>query len=471
MKTARAKLLIVDDDEKILFAFQTMFKKDGYDTVVARDGKEALEKVESSRPDAVIMDITMPKVDGLHALQAMRERNAAIPVVLITGFGTMQTAIKAMQMGAFEYLTKPLDVVTVREVVRRALSSSMPGKAPGQDQVSFNTQTVNRYEFVGRTPQIQGVYKLIGSISTTPNHTSVLILGESGTGKELVARAIHANSPAAHEPFIAINCAALPDTLLESELFGYEKGTFTGAAERRLGKFEIAARGTIFLDEIGNLTSQLQQKLLRVLQEREFERLGGNETRRVEARFIAATNQDLMTAVREKLFREDLFFRLNVATIRLAPLRERADDIPLLAQHFLRKYNEQLKKRVRSICDESMSMLRSYSYPGNVRELENIIERGVMLTSGEVMMPDALGELTAQVLPQSTAVPLVSPVFSTARLHVMGLFEKQFLAHQLSRFHGNVTAAAKASRMTRQNFQRLMKKYGVESSAFKSKPE
>lgn len=471
MKADRVKVLVVDDDEKILFAFREMFRKDGYDTIVARDGVEALEKVEASHPAAVIMDITMPKLDGLHALQAIRDRDSSTPVILVTGFGTMQTAIKAMQLGAFEYLTKPLDVATVREVVRRALSSSNPGETSPRNQVSFNTQTVSRYEFVGRSPQMQAVYKLIGSISTTPNHTSVLILGESGTGKELVARAIHANSPTAQEPFIAINCTALPDTLLESELFGYEKGAFTGAGERKLGKFEVAGRGTIFLDEIGTLTPQLQQKLLRVLQEREFERLGGNETRRVEARFIAATNQDLAGAVRQKSFREDLFFRLNVATIRLSPLRERGDDIPLLARHFLTKYNEQLNKRIRAFSDESMHVLRSYSYPGNVRELENVIERGVMLTQGEVMLPDALGELQAQPLPHAIALPLVSPVFSKARLHVIGLFEKQFLSYQLSVFHGNVTAAAKASKMTRQNFQRLMKKYGVESSAFKPNPK
>ncbi len=468
MKSERTKLLIVDDDEQILYAFQTMFKKDGFETIVARDGEEALDKVDSTHPAAVIMDITMPKLDGLHALQAMRERDSSTPVILVTGYGTMQTAIKAMQLGAFEYLTKPLDVGIVRDVVRRALSSSGSAESPVRNQVSFNAQTVSRYEFVGRSKQMQEVYKLIGSISTTPNHTSVLILGESGTGKELVARAIHANSAAAHEPFVAINCTALPDTLLESELFGYEKGAFTGAGERKLGKFEVAARGTIFLDEIGNLTPQLQQKLLRVLQEREFERLGGNETRRIEARFIAATNQDLAAAVKQKAFREDLFFRLNVATIRLSPLRERGEDIPLLAQYFLTKYNEQLKKNVRAFSEESMKLLRSYAYPGNVRELENIVERGVMLTKGEVVLPDALAELQAEPPLHPAALPIASPVFATARLHIIGMFEKQFLIHQLSVFHGNVTAAAKASKMTRQNFQRLMKKYGVDSSAFKT---
>lgn len=467
MKAERSTLLIVDDDEKILFAFREVFKKDGYDTIVARDGNEALREVAASSPGAIIMDITMPGLDGLDALRAIRKRNPSIPVILITGFGTMQTAIKAMQLGAFEYLTKPLDVGMVRDVVRRALMSTGLRGLSAKEEVSFNAQIVSRHEIVGRSPQMHAVYKLIGSISTTPNHTSVLISGESGTGKELVARAIHANSQYAQEPFIAINCTALPETLLESELFGYEKGAFTGADERKLGKFEAAGRGTIFLDEIGNLFPQLQQKLLRVLQEREFERLGGNETCRVEARFISATNQDLGAEVKEKRFREDLFFRLNVATIHLPPLRERDEDILLLAAHFLMKYNEHLKKKIQGFSDESMLLLRNYSYPGNVRELENIIERAVMLTKGEVMLPHDIGELHVQALPHSAAMPIASPVFSKSRTHVIGLFERQFLAHQLSVCHGNVTAAAKASKMTRQNFQRLMKKYGVESSTFK----
>jgi two-component system response regulator AtoC len=314
---------------------------------------------------------------------------------------------------------------------------------------------------------MQEIYKLIGSISTTPTHTSVLILGESGTGKELFARAIHANSQNAQEPFVAINCTALPETLLESELFGYEKGAFTGAQGRKLGKFEDAGRGTIFLDEVGNLSPQLQQKLLRVLQEREFNRLGGNEPRHVEARFVTATNQDLHAEVKRKAFREDLFFRLNVVTIQLPPLRERKEDVPLLAVHFLMKYNEQLKKNIQGFSEEALHLLCEYQYPGNVRELENLVERAVMLTNGNVILANAIGELPSQPSPHPPSLPIVSTVFSKSRLHVIGLFEKQFLMHQLSLSHGNVTAAATASRMTRQNFQRLMKKYGVESPSFK----
>jgi two-component system response regulator AtoC len=467
MKRDRTKLVIVDDDEKILFAFEQVFRKDGCETVTARDGEEALRRISTTRPDAVIMDITMPGLDGLETLRRIKREMPSLPVILITGFGTMQTAIKAMQYGAFEYMTKPLDVMALRDVVRRALESMTTGVVPAGEPVSFQAQIMSRYDIVGRNPRMHEVYKLIGSISTTPNHTSVLILGESGTGKELVARAIHANGQNAGEPFVAINCTALPETLLESELFGYEKGAFTGAGERKLGKFDIASRGTIFLDEIGILTLPLQQKLLRVLQEREFERVGGNEMRPVGARFIAATNQDLAAEVKRKSFREDLFFRLNVVTIQLPPLRDRKEDIHLLASYFLQKYNEQLKKNVRGFSGEALRILQEYDFPGNVRELENLVERSVMLSKGEIVLPDAFGDLAPPSAHHHIIFPVLSPVFSKSRAHVLDLFEKQFLRQVLESHHGNVTDAASSSRMTRQNFQRLMKKHRITSRAFR----
>ena len=467
MKEARPTVLVVDDDEKILFAFREVFRKEGYRSAVARAGGEALRMVDAETPDLVFMDISMPKLNGLDVLAQLRTQNPTLPVVLITGYGTMQTAVKAMQLGAFEYLTKPLDVPKVREVARRALVSSQASQRIQKNRGSLTADTQDRHELIGNSPVMQEVYKLIGSVSTTSNHTSVLILGESGTGKELVARAIHAYGSTAEEPFVGINCTGLPETLLESELFGYEKGAFTGAAAQRIGKFESAHCGTIFLDEIGTLPLALQHKLLRVLQEREFERLGGNTPVHVDARFIAATNKDLLREVKEKSFREDLFYRLNVVTIHLPPLRERRGDIPLLVDYFFAKYNQQHRRSIQQCSDAAMDLLSSYSYPGNVRELENLIERAVMITRGDVLLADSLNGLMHRDGQNLDAVPITSMVFSRARADLLQTFEKQFITEQLLKHHGNVTAAARESQMTRQNFQRLMKKFEIDAEQFR----
>ncbi len=463
MKKTEPTVLIVDDDEKIVFAFLGLFKGEGFRCMVAHDGEEAVEKVASEAPQVVFMDITMPRLDGLEALRRIKEISPSIPVILITGVGTMQTAIKAIQLGAFDYLTKPLDVAKVRASARKALASINAKPSDGGQAYPRGAQVTDRYEIIGNSALMQEVYKLIGSISVTPNHTSVLIQGESGTGKELVARAIHANGKFAGEPFIAINCTALPEALLESELFGHEKGAFTGAVDRKLGKFELAGQGSIFLDEIGNLSLQLQQKLLRVLQEREFERVGGNVPLNVEARFIAATNLELEEGLRNKTFREDLFFRLNVAKVQLPPLRDRREDIPLLANYFLRKYNERHKSSIKGFSEEAHQYLLAYPYPGNVRELENMIERAVMLTKGDVILADTLGE-TRSV--GDSAFPPGQP-FAAARNHALELFEREYVTGMLREHQGNVSAAANASGMTRQNFQRLMVKHGISASDFR----
>ncbi len=467
MKTEPVKILVVDDDEKILYAFLALFRKEGYHCAVARDGQEAVEKVISDSPQIVFMDITMPKLDGLDALRKMREANQALPVILITGMGTMQTAIRAIQLGAFEYLTKPLDVQKIRDTVQHALASINARPSSREYNYTFNAAIVNRYELIGNSASMQEVYKLIGSISVTPNHTSALIIGESGTGKELVARAIHAHGGNAMEPFIAINCTALPETLLESELFGHEKGAFTGAHERKLGKFEIARQGTIFLDEIGNLSLSLQQKLLRVLQERECERVGGNTPVRVEGRFIAATNRVLEEEVKNKTFREDLFFRLNVAKVYLPPLRDRREDIPLLANYFLQKYNEQLMKKIKGFSEEAVLALQKYPYPGNVRELENMIERAVMLTKGELILAETLTEMHVKTSGPLDDYPDHEQNFSTARTRILASFEERFISQMLEQCHGNVSLAAKTSGMTRQNFQRLMGKYNISADNYR----
>jgi DNA-binding NtrC family response regulator len=468
MNADKVTILVVDDDENILFAFAEVFKAEGYQSIVARNGEEALGTIGAQSPDLVFMDITMPKLDGLEALKHIKTRSPHLPVILITGFGTMQTAIKAMQHGAFDYLTKPLDVQKVRSVTKAALASVHVQGVRADGHATFRADVVDRYEIVGTSAPMQDVYKLIGSISTTPNHTSVLILGESGTGKELIARAIHGNSANSREPFIPINCTVLPEALLETELFGHEKGAFTGATERKLGKFEIAQRGTIFLDEIGNLSLTLQQKLLRVLQEREYERIGGNSLVSVYARFIAATNRDLDAEVKNRNFREDLFFRLNVAAVRLPPLRERDEDIPILAEYFLSKYNGHLKKSIKGFSAEAMASLRSSTFPGNVRELENLIERAVMLTKSEFIMADALQEMAARPSRAAMELPVIDPIFSASRAHIIELFERQFIAAKLTEHHGSVSSAAKSSGMTRQNFQRLMSKYKISADAFRN---
>jgi two-component system response regulator AtoC len=308
----KQKVLVVDDDKKILFAFEQVLTRERYTCLTVSSGAEALMAVTAQHPSVVFLDIAMPHLDGMQTLEKIKVCDPSVPVIMITGHGTMQTAIKAMQMGAFDYLTKPLDIGKVRELTRRAIASREKVAVTSDHQSRFKADVVERYELIGNSPTMQEVYKAIGSIAMTPNQSSILITGESGTGKELVARAIHHSSQSVSEPFVAINCTALPENLLESELFGHEKGSFTGAFERKLGKFEVAGKGSIFLDEIGSLPASLQQKLLRAIQEREFERVGGNEKLTVGARFIAATNVDLDAAVQNQSFRKDLFFRLNV---------------------------------------------------------------------------------------------------------------------------------------------------------------
>ena len=459
MNTAEeVSVLIVDDYERILFAFTELFAHDGIRTITARDGLSAIAVAKSERPSIAFLDITMPRLDGLSALAQLKELDHDLPVIIITGFGTADTAIRAMQLGAFDYLTKPLDVVKIRTSATRALEARRAGSAALGPALSDADDSTH---LIGRSAAMQDVYKLIGSISTTPNTTTVLITGETGTGKELVARAIHRHGAHAASPFIAIDCTVLSEMLLESELFGHEKGAFTGAIARKQGKFELAGEGTIFLDEIGNLTLPLQQKLLRVVQERCFERVGGMDSLPISARFIAATNTDLTSAVAAGRFREDFYFRLNVARIHIPPLRERPDDIVQLAEHFLRKHSIRLNRTVRGFAPNVLEPLLTYAFPGNVRELENLIARAVMLSPSDLITHSLI-----------TAAPQRMDIasddsFQLGRAKVLDQFEKQFVIDTLTKFHGNVTASAEASGMTRQNFQRLMVKHDVRGEKFR----
>lgn len=463
----KKKILIADDDKNIQFAFRKTFEDDGFTVLTAANGDEALEKVEAEHPNLIFMDVAMPGTSGLEAIAAIKQKGIKIPVVVITGFGTMQTAVKAIQLGAYEYLTKPLDVEQVRVVAQRALEM-VRLREEVEDLKAKLSQPIQDYELIGNDLKMQEIYKIIGTITTTPNTTNVLISGESGTGKELVARAIHNSGPQAGDPFVAINCTVLPENLLESELFGHERGAFTGADRRKLGKFEVAKQGTIYLDEIGDMSPNLQQKLLRVLQERTFERLGGNESIEVQARFLSSTNKDIEKEIRLNNFREDLYFRLNVFHVKIPALRERSSDIPLLANCFLVKYSQRFHKSIRAISDESMALLENYAFPGNVRELENAVEHAVALEKGEILMAESFPpQLKPDHLAAQIDIPITSSILRQARRDIIEAFEKKFLAQRLRANKGNVTAAAKEARIERQSFQRMMKKYGIDSSDFR----
>ncbi len=460
------KILIADDDKNIRFAFRKLLLADGFDVIEACDGREALAKVGNEHPDLLFMDVSMPVLDGLSVLEEMKKTGIDVPVIIITAFGTMETAIRAVRAGAYEYLTKPLDVHKIRLLLKRCLDERrmtseldiLRKKLPASGDL---------YELVGKSPAMEKVYKAIGAVAATPNLANVLILGESGTGKELVARQIHRWGSYPKEPFVPVNVTVLPDALIESELFGYEKGAFTGANTSKAGKFEQAGDGSIFLDEIGDLSPNLQHKLLRVLQERDFVRIGGHENLQIRARFIAATHDDLERKVADKTFREDLFYRLNVVTIHLPPLRNRREDIPLLAHHFIAKFSTQMGRSEPSLATEAMDLLCRLDWPGNVRELENTISRALVLARGERLLPTdfTIPQVSPsnQQAPSSTQIdpPELHRNLKQARRILNEAFEKKFLELRLKESGGNVTKAAEFAGINRQSFQRLMKKYGV----------
>ena len=462
-------ILIVDDDLTICYAFKKTFKTLNYSTEEAHNGIEAIDKLNKVKPVLIFMDITMPEMDGLEALERINKSNPQIPVIVITGNGNMETAIKAMQIGAYDYLTKPLDIDKIRITAQRAIElTQMKNKIDElQQQLEKKNEAIGT-NIIGQHFLMQDLYKKIGVVSTTPNTTNLLILGETGTGKELVARVIHEKGSHPSQPFQAINCTVLPESLLESELFGHEKGAFTGAEQRKPGKFELAAEGTLFLDEIGDMPVNLQKKLLRVIQERSFERLGGNEQIKLKARIIAATHRDLKDAIKKGEFRDDLFYRLDVIEIVLPPLREKKEDIPLLSNYFLQKFSSRFGKKYKGFTPEVMEVLTEYHYPGNVRELENLIERAVALERGELISLQSLpAGISATNENEIIDIPILNKDFTEAKKVVVESFEKKFLIQRLEEVSGNVSEAARISGIERQSFQRLMKKYNLSSEDFK----
>jgi len=380
------RLLVIDDEPNIIFSIKECLSSDTLEVISAGSAREGIGLASSAKPDAVILDVRLPDLSGLDAFSRIAQVDPRLPVIIVTAYASTETAIEAMRRGAFEYLLKPVDFAQLESVVNKALEVSRLSRVPAVLSTDHEDMAVDR--IVGQSQSMQEVYKAIGRIAS--HEAPVLILGESGTGKELVARAVYHYSHRSQKPFLAINCAALPETLLESELFGHEAGAFTGADQRRIGKFEQVNGGTIFLDEIGDMSLATQAKALRLIQDQTFQRLGGTQTVQTNVRIIAATNQDLLQRIDEGEFRLDLFYRLNVFTINLPPLRERQEDCPFLVDHFIKKFNRDTGKRVRGMTPEAMSICQAYDWPGNVRELESAIRFAMARSSGDILTRDSL---------------------------------------------------------------------------------
>jgi two-component system nitrogen regulation response regulator GlnG len=472
-------LLVVDDEPSILLAFRRAYRNAAVEVLTAETAGEGLEVAGQRRPDVIILDVHLPDMTGLEALAKLRTLDARSPVVFITGKSTTETAIEAMKLGAYEYLLKPLELAQLRQVISRALEISrlmhVPAVVADREPVDDRADAI-----VGRCPAMQEVYKAIGRVAS--QEVTVLISGESGTGKELVARALYQHSRRAAGPFLAINCAALPEHLLESELFGHEKGAFTGADRRRIGKFEQCSGGTIFLDEVGDMSPLTQAKILRLLQEQSFERLGGNETIRADVRILAATNTDLETLVTRGQFRQDLYYRLSVFTILLPPLRKRGDDLPFLVQHYLHRFNRELGKDVQALAPESLALLQGYAWPGNVRELQSVLKQALLRATGSILAPDFLPDFVKLGVPvgadgapggrgpASPAEPLALGQFieeqlrtETSDLYAATLrrMEKFLLTRVLQHTGGNQLQAARILGITRGSLRTKLRDLGI----------
>jgi two-component system nitrogen regulation response regulator GlnG len=468
------KVLLIDDEADVQYSFRRIFDSPEIEVTTANSGEEGISLVPRVKPDLVIMDIRMGGMSGLETLRRLRESYPKLLIIMMTAYGTTQTAIEAMKLGAYDYLLKPFDVPRLKEIVTNALKAARDMKQVVSYQPLLESEDYD-VGVVGRSQAMQNVFKLIGQVSSSD--ATALITGESGTGKELVARAIYHHSRRAEQPFLAINCAAIPEQLLESELFGHERGAFTGANVQRIGKFEQCNHGTIFLDEIGDMPLGPQTKILSVLQNGTFERVGGNQPIKVDVRVIAATNKPLEQAVANKTFREDLFYRLNVVRIELPALRNRPEDIPLLVNYFLKKYAQRQKQRPKSISPDVLATLEHYHWPGNVRELENVVQRALVVAKGEAILP---GDLPAEILghkpsaAKASAAPgagtddlagLARVLFHWARrdpkLKIIPAVERELIVEALKETRGNQVQAAKLLGITRATLRKRVEKFGI----------
>jgi DNA-binding NtrC family response regulator len=465
---APGKILLVDDDRTFRIGIGTLLDEEGFVVSGVDSPFAALDRLRSETFDLVLSDLKMEGMSGIDLLSRIKEIDPELPVLMVTGFASIDTAIEAIRRGAFDYLTKPCNNKELILRVRRGIETRRQAALIK----SLREEVEERYSFaniIGRNRRMQEIYRLIEQIAETD--VTVLIRGETGTGKELVAKAIHYASPRKAHPFVAVNCSALTETLLESELFGHERGSFTGADRQRIGRFEKASRGTLFLDEAGDIPLKTQTKLLRVLQEREFERVGGSETIKTDIRLIAATNKDLEKAITAGTFREELFYRLNVIPIYLPALRERLDDVPLLASHFVQKCAERLGRRAPELSTAALSDLMSYDWPGNIRELENVLERAVVLEQGEQLTRVDLPAGAARRAAGSGAAPgapidIDLPLPLVAKRTLEGI-EREYMRRVLAKYKGSIQRSADHARINRRSFFAKMRAYGLRKEDYK----
>ena len=459
----KGQILVADDEPNLRRVLRAQLERDGWEVHLAEDGEAAWQMLAAHPIDVVISDLRMPGLDGMELLGRMVEEHPAIPLIMITAHGTVDTAVEALKLGAFDYVTKPFDRDELKHVIDKAART----RALRRGEVSVPRGERGRYRIIGDSAQMHEVYSVIERVADTPS--TVLITGESGTGKELIAEALHESSRRKTEPFIRVNCAAIPADLLESELFGYEKGAFTGAVTSKPGRFELADKGTLFLDEIAEIPPSMQVKLLRVLQEQSFERVGGLKTKNVDVRVVAATNRDLAQAIDKGEFREDLYYRLNVVHVHLPPLRERKTDVPLLVDHFVTKLNTRLERHIEGFAPVALERLLAHQWRGNIRELENVVERSVLFCDGPVVAIEHLpAELRdededrhsgATMLEESGADPSAGlkdvVKVATAKL------ERELIVRALDQTEGNVTHAARRLKISRKSLQTKMKELGL----------
>ena len=455
----KKSILIVDDEKAARFGMKLALEKDGHNVMEACDGIDAFEVIKAKSPSLIFLDINMPKINGIQVLEQINQMESPPMIVIVTAYGSERVAVEAMKKGAYDYISKPYEIDELRLIAQHAFE-----KLALEDENARLRSEIDRLgsrgEIVGESREMNQVFNKIEKVG--PSDVTVLIQGESGSGKELVAKEIHKKSSRKNKPMIIMNCAALPETLIESELFGHEKGAFTGATERRLGKFELADKGTIFLDEIGDMSPNTQAKVLRILQEQSFERLGGTETLRVDIRLISATHKDLLNEIKEGNFREDLYYRLKVVEILLPPLRNRREDIIILAEKFIQYFSEKHRKNVKSISNEAVKVFTRYSWPGNVRELQNVIESAVVMANAETLeISDFPGEISSSDSNLSFDYNLP---FRDAKKIVVDTFERDFVNRKLAENNGNISKTAEALGMHRQSLQQKIKELNLKQT-------